>query len=341
MADFQGREINRILIRSVNWIGDAVLTTPAISALRKNFPGAEIAILAKPYVSEIFKGNPDIDDIILYERSGFIEGVRSVKEIRKKMFDLAVLFQNAFEAALIAFLSGIPKRLGYATDGRGLLLNPSIPVKTETLKKHHLEYYIDLLKEAGMKAEKGPLVLRLSQNESEWAIDFLKKNGWKESAGLVGINPGAAYGPAKRWHPERFASVADRLMKEGVMVIIFGGPGDKSVVEDIKRRMITMPVIASGTSVRQLASLIERCSLFLTNDTGPMHMAAALKVPVIALFGSTDPDATGPVGEGQRIIYKKADCSPCFLRECPKDFRCMKFITEKEVFEAVREKLRD
>lgn len=342
MVNFQGREVRKILIRSVNWIGDAILTTPAISALRKNFPMAEISILAKPYVSEIFKENPDIDDIILYKKSGLIERLRFIKKLREKRFDLAVLFQNAFEAALMTFLSRIPIRLGYATDGRGFLLSPSIPVRIETLKKHHLEYYVDLLREAGISAEKGPLVLRLKETERRWASEFLKEKIWKEDARLVGINPGAAYGSAKRWYSERFASIADRLIKEGIMVIIFGGPGENHIVEDIKSRMTSTPIITSGnTSIRQLASLIERCSLFLSNDTGPMHMATALKVPVVGLFGSTDPNATGPVGEGNRFIYKKADCSPCFLRECPKDFICMDLITAKEVFEAVRQKLNE
>lgn len=338
MVKFRGREIRRILIRSVNWIGDAVLTTPAISSLRRNFPEAKISILAKPWVSEIFKGNPDIDDVILYEESGLGYRLRLIGDIRRRGFDMAVLFQNAFEAALIAFLSGIPIRLGYSTDGRGILLRPSITVRAETKKKHHLEYYLDLLRDAGLSVEGISPVLNLDEVERAWAIDFLKRNGWDEGKRLIGINPGATYGRAKRWYPERFAFLIDRLMGEGLTAIIFSGPGENPIVEEIKNRVGSKPILSvEGVSVRELSSLIERCSIFISNDTGPMHLASALQVPVVAIFGSTDPNMTGPVGERQRIIYKNVECSPCFLRECPKDFRCMDLITVDEVFYAVKE----
>lgn len=340
MIDFQKREIKRVLIRSVNWIGDAILTTPAISALRKNFLQAEITILAKPYVGDIFKGNPAIDEIIPYERDGIKQRFRMIKELRRRGFDLVVLFQNAFEAALITFLSGIPIRLGYSTDGRGFLLRPSLPVRPETRKKHHLEYYLDLLRESGLKVENRSLVMNMDEKERVWAINFLKERGWKEGERLVGINPGATYGPAKRWYPERFASLADRLMKEGVNVIIFGGPGESNIVEEIKNRMFSGPLLTEGnTSVRELASLIERCSVFVSNDTGPMHIAAALRVPVVAIFGSTDPNTTGPIGEGHGVIQGEVECSPCFLRKCPVDFKCMDMVTVDEVLDAVIERL--
>lgn len=340
MVEFYGREIKSILIRSVNWIGDAILTTPAISVLRNNFHKAKISILAKPYVSEVFKENPDIDEIIPYEGLGSKKGFVLINELRKRRFDLAVLFQNAFEAALISFLSGIPVRLGYATDGRAFLLRPSIKIRPETKKKHHLDYYLDLLSEAGFNTERGPLVLNLKEGERMWAIDLLKKEGWNEDDRLVGINPGATYGKAKRWYPERFASLADRIIKEDVKVILFGGPKETAIVEEIKKKMVSRPIFVTGnTSVRELASLIERCSVFVSNDTGPMHMAAALKVPVVALFGSTDMNITGPIGEKHRVIWKKVECSPCFLRECPKDFRCMNLITVDEVVDAVTERL--
>jgi len=344
MVDFQGREIKRILIRSVNWIGDAILTTPSISALRKNFPQARISILAKPYVSEVFKYNPDIDEIILYEGSSLGQRLRLINSLRKMGFDLAVLFQNAFEAALIAYLSGISRRLGYSTDGRGLLLRPSMPVKAETLMKHHLEYYLDLLRGAGLKVEKGPLILNLDEKERRWAADFLIERGWKEGDEIVGISPGATYGSAKRWPPQRFASLADRLIEEGLKVIIFNGPGEGDIIEEIKRSsrfgLHHSRLITDGkTSIRELASLIQRCSVFVSNDTGPMHIASALKVPVVAIFGPTDPNATGPVGEDHRVIQKKVECSPCFLRECPKGLRCMNLIRVEEVLETVRERL--
>lgn len=341
MFYFKKREIKRILIRSVNWIGDAILTTPAITALRNNFPEARISILAKPWVSEIFKGNPDVDEVILYEGSGIVQRLRLIHGIRMKGFDLAILFQNAFEAALIAFLSGIPLRLGYCTDGRGFLLKPSIPANADTMKKHHLEYYLDLLRGAGLKAEDESLVLNLDEKERAWALDFLKNGGWKEGDRLVGINPGASYGRAKRWYPERFAFLGDRLIKEGVKVIVFGGPGERLIVEDIKKRMTKEPIIAAEVSVRELASIIERCAVFITNDTGPMHMASALRVSVVAIFGSTDPNVTGPIGEGHAVIQKGVECSPCFLRECPKDFRCMDLIKVEDVLFAAEDVFKD
>jgi len=267
--------------------------------------------------------------------------LRLIRDIRWRGFDLAVLFQNAFEAALIAFLSGIPIRLGYSTDGRSILLRPSVNIRADIRGKHHLEYYLDLLRSAGLSAESKSLVLNLEEGERAWSIDFLKRNGWDKGRRVVGINPGATYGKAKRWYPERFASLTDKLMGEGMMVIVFCGPGERPIVEEIKNHVSSKPIIAAeGISIRELSSLIERCSIFISNDTGPMHLASALKVPVVAIFGSTDPNITGPVGEGHRIIYKGAECSPCFLRKCPKDFRCMELITVDEVFYAAMEILK-
>lgn len=336
----------RILIRGVNWIGDAVLTIPAISAVRHEFPDAHISLLVKPWVADIFKESRDIDEIILYEKKydSLIGKFRLAKELRQKGFDKAILLQNAFDAALITWLAGIPERIGYARDARGFLLTKAIPVEKESLKKHQIHYYLDLLNKAGINAGFTYPYIYLTDKERRWAKSLINSSPLQiQNSPIIGINPGAAYGSAKRWMPESFAEVIKRIVDElNGRVIIFGGPSETEIAYEITGLCPdyskNIMIMAGKTDIRQLASLISECDAFITNDSGPMHMASALLVPTVAIFGSTDSTATGPYGEGHKIFTSNLPCAPCLERECPEGhLKCMTGITGDDVFNALRE----
>lgn len=330
-----------LLVRGVNWIGDAVMTMPALKALRKELPDTKISLLVKPWVAPLFENNPFIDDIILYEDKYYsISGkFRLSSVLRTKSFCSSILFQNAFDAALIAFLSGIPQRIGYNRDLRGFLLTDSIPFNNDDRKIHHIEYYLNILRQAGINAEFSLPYIYLSLNERLRARDALM--GLKRP--VVGVNPGASYGSTKRWQPEKFAEVTRRIISElGGSVVIFGGQSETGIAEEIasksqitnvKSQILTM---TGKTDLRELSALISECDTLLTNDSGPMHIGYAVRTPLVAIFGSTDPELTGPVGIGNTVIRKNTDCSPCFERTCSRNkMDCMDAITADEVFDAI------
>lgn len=351
----------KILIRGVNWIGDAVLTLPAIRSIRRAYPEAHIVLLVKPWVSEIFQNNPYIDEIILYDESfrGLTGKLKLAGILRKKNFTTAILLQNAFDAALIAWLAGIAERIGYNRDGRGFLLTKPIAVKKDILSKHHVYYYLNLLGSAGIQAEETPPFIFLTDDERQRVRNHLNsKLQTLNSKLLIGINPGATYGSAKRWPAERFAELIGRVIGElNGRVIIFGSKSEVGIADEIvelvtgKRGIRESPLhqtpnsklqthilnMAGKTTLRMLAALISECDALITNDSGPMHIASALFIPVVAIFGSTDKTATGPFGEGHRTISKDLPCSPCMKRECPEGhLRCMSEVTADELFEALR-----
>ncbi len=336
----------KILIRGVNWIGDAVMTIPAIKALKKAYPASEISLLVKESVAPVFHNNPHIDEIILYEKSfkGFTGRLRLAQKLRKKGFSKAFLFQNAFDAALITFLAGIPERIGYNRDGRGFLLTKAIPFDNEDRKIHHIDYYLNLLKSAGEKADYSHPWIYMLIEERLSARN--KLSGLKKP--VLGINPGAAYGSSKRWLPERFADVANWFIKENNgSVLIFGGPSEIEIADEIDikidpefRSSGSLLNMAGNTSVRELISLIAECDVFVTNDSGPMHIAYAVRTPLVAIFGSTDPALTGPAGACNLVLKADFDCSPCFERTCRNnDLRCMYAITSEDVYFSVKDML--
>lgn len=332
--DFQN--IRKLLIRSTNWLGDAVLTTPAMGQLRKAFPRAEIVVAANPVVAELLSPHPDCDRVMIWDKGRQHKGISGLVQfsqgLRKEKFDLAVLFQNAFEAALMAWLAGIPRRMGYRIDGRGLLLNHGVPVGAAERRLHHSEYYVNLLRRAGIDAPVAPPRLYCTAAETKWAEDQLPGDRW------VAINPGAAYGSAKRWLPERFAEVAESISRElGVGIVLIGGRQDTAVGAQISSQIHTPHQNFVGqTTIRQLMALLARCRLLITNDSGPMHMAAALETPLVALFGPTDPLTTSPATDRCKIVRHLVACAPCLRRHCPTDHRCMTAISVDEVLAAAR-----
>jgi len=340
----RGKTIERILIRGVNWIGDSVLTLPAIKAIRRAFPDAEISLLVKPWVSDIFKGNPDIDEIILYNTNRF----DLARDLRRKGFESAILFQNAFDAAFITWLAGIPERIGYKTDCRGPLLTKAISVERQTLRRHQVYYYLNLLNSIGIPTPYSQPYINLSRDEKEWAKNLIKNSPIRDTdSPIVGFNPGATYGPSKRWPVERFAELAEKVIHElKGRVILFGSKDEIEIADSIIRRLEAqgsdlkkdLLVMTGKTNLRELSALFSELDLLVTNDSGPMHIASALFVPIVAIFGSTDPSTTSPFGEGHRIVQKALPCSPCLKRRCPEGhFRCMMDITIEDVFSAIKE----
>jgi heptosyltransferase-2 len=268
-----------------------------------------------------------------------------IQKLRSESFDAAILLQNATQAALMAWCARIPLRVGYARDGRSSLLSEAVEVPPPEAYGHQAYYYLQLLFRCGL-IEKPKTVqevhLHLAESERRWAAKELQAVGLGGRRFLVGISPGASFGDAKRWLPDRYADVADRLIDAlGADVLIFGSRAEMPLAEGMARAMEHTPVLAAGkTTLREFMALMAKCHLVITNDSGPMHLAAGLGLPLLAIFGSTNERATGPLGLRVRIIKHLVECSPCGLRACPIDFRCMNAISVDDVYRAALESVK-
>jgi heptosyltransferase-2 len=353
MKEINPREVERILIRGTNWVGDAVMSIPAMRAVRRIFPKARISLLVRPWVRDVYASVEFVDEILDYDKQGIHRGWRGrsrlVAGLKRERFDLALLLQNAFEAALLTWYARIPLRIGYARDGRGFLLTHACRIHPELRTVHQAYYYLGILAEAGLlepcpwkrKDSAIDITIGVRDSDRESASRLLDGEGIGADQPLVGLNPGAYYGGAKRWIPDRYARVADALViKYGVGIVIVGSADELTFAQEIARQMSRVPAILSGkTTLGQLMAVIKRCELFITNDSGPMHLAAALDTPQIAIFGSTSEIATGPLSRDAEVIRQPVDCSACFLRECPIDLRCMTRVTAEQVLSAADKKL--
>ncbi|MBC8199086.1 MAG: lipopolysaccharide heptosyltransferase II [Desulfobacterales bacterium] len=346
MKSLNLRSIKRLLIRSTNWIGDAVMTTPAVRAIRKNFPDAKISLLTKPWVAPVFSDSPYVDNLLIYDEAekhkGLSGKLRLARELKQYGFDAAILLQNAFEAALITFFAGIPCRIGYNTDVRGFLLTHSVFCTPQIKKMHQTGYYLGILQGIGLKADGLGLDLVVNKKYQKRAVEILEEHGISRTNRLVGINPSATFGPAKQWFPERYAALSDKIHEVfGADILLFGGPGDRELGRKISKMMKYPPVDLSGkTDLGEAIALINMCNLFITNDSGLMHVAAAFDIPLIAIFGSTNPVTTGPKGLNSRIVRIPVECSPCLKPKCPKGhLECMNEIDVDMVFDMAKELL--
>jgi heptosyltransferase-2 len=334
--------IQRIVIRSANWVGDAIMTTPAVATIRDRFPKARITVLAKPWVVPVFEHNPHVDEVMVYQANDRHRGPlgiwRLAGELRQRHFDLAILFQNAFEAALIAWLARIPRRLGFTTDGRSLLLTHRIRSWRGLKKGHLIDYYLGLLTGAGMVAKNRKLSLTIAPREQSGAQERLTALGIPANVPVIGLNPGAAYGTAKRWPAERYIRLGRRLIQtQHAFLLVFGGPGEARLGEEIAGRIGDGCLnLCNRTSLREAMALIQCCRVFVTNDSGLMHVAAALDVPQVVIIGPTDPVATGPANSASRIVHLPGSCelAPCLKPDCPLDHRCMTAIGMDSVLNA-------
>jgi heptosyltransferase II len=343
------KDPQKIMVRATNWIGDAVMSLPALEALEARYPHAEIVLVGKPWVSRVC-GNPDAAHrVILYDPEGEHRGAGGfsdlIRQLRDERFDAAILFQNAFHAAWMAWRAGIPSRIGYARDGRAWLLSEAIETPRPAAYGHQAHYYLHLLFRAGLISRPDPprslsdIWLKVDADEKEWAVEHLESLGLGGPRFLIGLAPGASFGPAKRWPADRFAVLADRLIGTlSADVLIFGSAAERQLGETIAREMTHTPILIAGeTSLSQSMALLNCCRLVITNDSGLMHVAAALGLPVVAIFGSTDASATGPLGPYTRIVQHRVPCNPCGLRECPIDFRCMEGLSVAVVYRAALE----
>jgi len=335
-------ESMKIVVRAPNWIGDSVLALPALYNLKKNFPDSQIWIAARDWVKDLFMiGDLCEGTISLRRQNGMkalLESSRTLKELR---FDLGILFTNSFASALIFYLARIPERWGYKKDGRGFLLTKRIPVQKKKDRLHQAHYYLDLLYQSGLKNLSEELAFPLDQNEKIRTGEWLKSLNINPDDLVIIINPGAYYGSAKRWPVSKYADLASLLQKKiAAQILIIGSSEELSLAEAISSLMDKKPFILAGqTSLSRLVSLISFADLFITNDSGPMHLANALKVPAIVLFGPTDPNRTGPYQQPSSVIHKGAPCWPCSYRECPFDHRCMLDISPLEVFQSCQKYL--
>jgi heptosyltransferase-2 len=340
-------DFQRILVRATNWIGDAVMCVPAMGELRRRFPDARITLLARPWVAGLYDSSL-IDDVIPYDLPRDAKSLRAkwrfARELGRMNFDCAILLPNSFESAAIAWLAQIPVRIGYARDGRGLLLSdPIAPPKTGEIPSHQRFYYLELLRRAGLieripesSAIRLPGIDRLHAQGRRILREKSLDGDW------IGISPGAAYGTAKRWLPERFAEAGTALARSHrAGVALFGSADERELCEQIRTAIAAegIPVynFAGETKLDEFIAVAAACLAFLTNDSGAMHIASALGVPTVTVFGATDHVATGPTGPLARIVREPVDCAPCLLRECPIDHRCMKAVEASRVVREAEE----
>ena len=334
--------IKRVVVRGTNWVGDSVMTVPALRALRRLLPDAKITLATRPFAKGIFSEVDFIDDVLVYDRRNAFSVVSQVREWRRREFDLAVLFQNAFEAALIPFLAGVPTRLGYATESRQGLLTHPLPLLDWRSSKHEVFYYLYLitaleqsLSGTSTVCESDPdISLTISESRKNEATELLRSYGVDDEKTVVAICPGSINSRAKRWPAESYAALADRLLEQQQQVVLIGSRDEIDVTNEVTNRMRNQPVVLTGkTTLDQITAVLGLVDLVVTNDTGPAHIAAALGSPTIVIFGPTNPLTTRPFSFKAEILRHPPDCAPCMLRDCPIDHRCMTAITVDEVFE--------
>ena len=341
----------KILIRATNWVGDAIMALPALRAVQSRFPEAKIAILARPFIADLYRGQGIADELVSYDWRGAHQGIagkeKLAQELRAKRFDVALMLQNAFDAAWIAWRAGIPERIGYNRDGRGILLTKRVGVpKKGEIRAHEKFYYLELLRRIGWLdtlPDIAEIRLRVGEEECGRAAETLHKAGVRREAIKIAVGAGASYGSAKCWPPERFAEALNLLSQQvEADVILFGTATEALVSAAIAERLRKNPIDLTGkTPMSDLPALLSQCHLFLGNDSGAMHVAAAVGLPVVAVFGPTDPEGTAPVTPWHTIVQQKPYCSPCFLRRCPTDHRCMTAIDPVIVENALRMQLRE
>ena len=328
---------SRIVIRASNWLGDAVMSVPAVRAIKRGRPDARVTILTPAKLADFWKTVAEVDDVIAIESGESVFAV--ARKLRAGDFEAAIIFPNSLRTALEPWLAGVPRRVGYPGHRRAWLLNQILRDKKTKKKepaapKHQVHHYLALAEFVGAVIEG-----RGSKVEGEAPALRPSTFGLRP---IIGLCPGAEYGPAKRWLPERFAETM-RVLHERTQCEwrIFGVAKDRAVADEIAK-LAAIPVtdLVGKTTLAELIEKLRECDLLLTNDTGTMHLAACLGVPVVAIFGSTEPALTGPLGDGHTILRRHVECSPCFLRECPIDFRCMKALAVPEVVAAVETALR-
>ncbi len=330
------RNQTKILVRATNWLGDAVMSLPTIRALHDAYPGAHLTVLARPSIADLYARERVVDAVMLIAS----DRRQTAIALRRELFDMAVLLPNSFDSALVAWMARIPRRIGYRRDARGWLLTEAIaPPEPGEIPRHERFYYLELLRRAGIIHEyPSSKEIRLDRVEAARESGAEALRGAGLASPVIGIAPGAAYGSAKQWLPDRFAGSAIMIARRhAASVALFGSAADRPVCETVAASVrdagVAVRSFAGETSLRQFIDLAAACRLFLCNDSGAMHIASALGLPTVAVFGATDETGTGPAGSLARIVREHVECAPCLLRTCPIDHRCMTRVTAERTAE--------
>jgi lipopolysaccharide heptosyltransferase II len=338
-------KIKRIVVRTPTWVGDAVMSLPALDQLRRIFPAAHITLACHPGTADIFTESDFADEVLGAERGAF-SVFKNARAWRQRQFDLAVLFQNAFAAAMTAWLAGIALRAGYDTDRRGSLLTTAIPLPPWKGERHESLYYLNVVGELERAlfgnrsvADGEPSVtLKVSAKRGEAAHSLVNQAGAQPGKPLAVLCPGSVNSRAKRWPPERYAELADRLAESGMNVVLIGSPAELDVSKEVSGSARHQLIVLTGkTTVAEAVAIISIADVLITNDTGPAHIGAALGTPTVVIFGPTNPLTTYPLSPSATIVRHPPDCAPCMLRDCPIDHRCMTAIGPQEVFDRAME----
>lgn len=321
----------KVLVKAANWLGDAVMSLPTLRSLRAMLPrGSRIDVLTRPGFADLYRAVPEVDETLPHERGGLRAWMRSVRQIKARTYDAALVLPRSFSAAFLVFSARVPRRIGHAGRGRAGMLTDRVEKPAEP--RHRVLDYHALLGPLGTppKAE-GPR-LEIPADAADWAAAAMPGGPW------VALNPGATYGAAKQWLPDRYVEVGRRLAKRARVAVV-GGPAEAELGERVAREVGGL-CVAGKTSVTQLAAALARSKLLVTNDTGPMHVADAVGTPIVAVFGPTDWVETPPWGKGHSIVRREMDCSPCKRRVCPlKHHDCMKKLTVDEVWRECEKRL--
>jgi heptosyltransferase-2 len=337
------RPFERILIRSTSWIGDSVISFPALRELRRIFPSSELVLLVKPWVRDVYLDADFVDDILVHE-TGCSGTLKTIQAIRIRRFDAAILLQNAFIAAALAYLGGIPVRIGFPTNHRRFLLTDSLELPEPIRRTHQIYYYLSIASKveklffgkSRVDFQTPDFRLLVNEKRQAKAKKYLHDLGLDESRKLVALNPGATNSRAKQWPADRFAEIGDRLVEAyNCSVIFVGASSEKELSESIAGRMRHRPVLLSGrTSLAESIAILSICDLVISNDTGPAYLSAALRRPTLTIFGPTDFNLICPTSDTTHFVRAPVACAPCMLRDCPTNHECMTAVTVDMVYKA-------
>ncbi len=346
MTELNSNNINRIIVRGTNWVGDAMMTLPALRELRRLFPDAHITLATRSWAKGLFMGAEFVDELHIQDGRGFRSFFQQVRHWRKGQFDLAVLLTNSFASALVAALARIPIRIGYAADGRARLLTHPIDLPEWRSTKHEIFYYLRII--AGIEwiftgqqtflDVQPDASLEVSEARKDEAQYLLRRQGVTQDRPVIALCPGSINSRAKRWPAESYAVLADRCVDTlKAQILLVGSKEELEVSRQVADRMHNKPIVLTGqTDIAEIVAVLSVADLLVTNDTGPAHIAAALGRPALVIFGPTNPLTTRPFSPFAEIIRHPPDCAPCMLRDCPIDHRCMTAITPDEVFAHAR-----
>lgn len=341
-------DVRRVVVRMTNWVGDAVMNTPFLGAVRATFPAAEITVVARAHVAGLLAPHPDVDAVVTIDdrkTRGYAEAVGKLRRLRA---DVGFALPNSLNAATLLWLGGARCRVGYARDARRWLLTHPVALRPRDLAVHEVRYYLRLLSpwiEAGLApaiAEPPPLKLTISDGERARMAAWLSERGIDPAAPVIGVNPAALFGTAKRWPAERYAAAAVELARDNTArVVVTGLPKERDVAQAVCDAAAAAGDAsfvngAGAMSLRELMAFLAHCRLFLTNDSGAMHIAAALQTPTVAVFGSTDWMTTSPMSPRAVIVREPTECAPCLLKDCPIDHRCMTRVSVARVVDEAR-----